>query len=104
MTIDDGPMGRSGNNCGGVPFRMMSAMHRMSLSTPADVPTIQVMNFIRAWRRRIRCAIKTRGLHELDLASRRCYFCKRPWSELVVSPAPRSDNKDAGSEPVAHAS
>ena len=31
---------------------------------------------------RIRCLRRTRGLHEIDLATSRCHYCQRDWTAL----------------------
>jgi hypothetical protein len=41
---------------------------------------VPVLTFLRAVRRRIRCELRTEGLHQFDFRSGRCIYCgsKRP--------------------------
>ena len=45
---------------------------------------------LRLIRRRLRCFRHTQGLHQVDLHSGECAYCKRPWAVLypadVVTP------------------
>ena len=40
------------------------------------------MGIFRGTRARVRCYVRTSGAHELEIASARCKYCRRPWEKL----------------------
>lgn len=44
---------------------------------------IMIATLFRRIRLRVRCSLKTRGLHEWDIATGRCRVCRRLWSEIA---------------------
>ena len=47
-----------------------------------------------ALRRWCRCWWQTRGMHQLQLDTNRCRYCKVPWSQLYPSAETSSGNAD----------
>jgi hypothetical protein len=44
-------------------------------------------------RRRVRCWLRTHGLHELDLPTGRCRYCHVSWDRLYKTPRPVQSQK-----------
>ena len=84
----------------------------ISLRPPDKSSTIGVnrmMTLVHSLHARIRCAWRTRGLHELDVHSGRCRHCKQLWSTLYPGDTRRlpkanrhSVQKNAPGDPPDH--
>jgi len=48
---------------------------------------------------RLRCALRTRGAHELEIRTARCRYCYRNWVDLYP-PANRTQDDERPSRPV----
>ena len=47
-------------------------------------------------RRRARCVLRTKGLHEFALDSGRCIYCRRRWADIYPPGARESNSLGAG--------
>ena len=67
-----------------------SASHACSASEQTH-PELMI-NFFARLRRRFRCFWRTGGMHELDISTGKCRFCRIDWDRLYKTNRP-SDNR-----------
>jgi hypothetical protein len=58
------------------------------LRSGEDIRTSLLTRMIRGVRRRVRCLVQTRMMHELDLHTGTCRICHRDWDKLYPPEKP----------------